>query len=210
MNLGYDSWSSSGSAPFESQSAPWLINRFGAKAVSLFEGGQKLDFSLHFRAGRSREGEYFGFSFDPAFLLNILDTRAELPFLDGLNLGVFNSLQTLQVTGENFGGLDEIILGPMMQLKGRHHMIDAVKSIAFEADVKVGLLASGLAGLNGLSQRISGVFSLNLELSAVIKGAPGQVEWGGMVNYDTRTYKVNQTQLATSNFYLGANARLRF
>ena len=209
-NLGYDSLNVSGSAPMASTTPPWLMNRFGMKANSSLDNGQNLNFNLYLRAGNTKDGQYFGANFEPAFQLNILDSNAELPFLDSLNLGAFAGLQTLQVTGESFGGFDEFILGPMIQLKGRHHMIDAVKSIAFEADIKLALLGAGTAGLSGNSESITGVFGLNTEISAVIKEAIGELEWGLLVNFDSRSYTVQDSELSTNNIYFGVKARVRF
>ena len=201
----------SGAGKVSSRTPDLFINRLDARVNHQLTDAWEGWYRIGARSGDTSKGEYTGFNAQAEALHPLEAMTARIPSLNRVLIGGLLRLDTLGVSGkkEKFGGVDGLFLGPTIHLQGSRHVAEWVQTIDYDIQLTYILWGQGTAGISGKKRDLDSGSTMELGATALMRGKPEEVEWGGFFNFDKGSWKLSKGSLDMVNLSLGVVAHVR-
>ena len=201
----------SGAGKMSSKAPELFVNRLVARANHKLNDTWEGWYRVGGRSSQTTKGHYTGFNLQTEALLPIEALTNRLPSLNRVLIGGLGRLESIGVKGkrEKFGGWDGLFLGPTVHLQGSHHIAEMVQTIDYDLQLTYLLMGSGSAGISGKKRDIDTGSTLEMEATALVRGRPEEVEWGGFVSFEKGSWSLSKGTLDMLSLGIGLVAHFR-
>ena len=210
IKFGMRPWSVKGFAAASAGIPSLLLNHVEAEATRLVGDRLHGEASLALDFGSTKNGSFMGIEADAAVF-----HRDDLKFdLGGSDSKWFGGglarISTLGVSGERYGGMDQLVFGGILGAESRTEFFK--RPLAMKASIHLIPLAFGQIGASGKKRSIAALLETGIKLSGIFLTAnPQEWEFGGELSYSDSSYAVGSNKsLHSFDYSMLGIARYKF